>query len=90
MKRIRQGSFVLAICALTNGCAYHALAPGAEQVRLIRSPTDVTACTAVGNVNWQGGREDIRNLTVGLGGNALFVTREALGDVMAGVAYRCP
>jgi hypothetical protein len=90
MKPIRQSSLVLAICALTSGCVTYAPAPGADQVRLIRSPTDVTACTAVGNVDWQRGNADVLNLTVGLGGNALFVTSESGGMVLTGVAYRCP
>ena len=68
------------------------LAPGAEQVKITHKPADVAACTAVGNVspNYQK-LEDARNLTVGLGGNALFVTQKSLDAVIiSGIAYHCP
>jgi hypothetical protein len=76
----------------TAGCAgmVYAPAPGADRVQLIRNPADVATCTAVGNVDWQSGNHDVRNLTVGLGGNAIFVTSEQGRTVLTGVAYRCP
>ncbi len=71
--------------------------PGADQVRLVHNAPDVKGCTPVGNVrvarngdgssaamNWD---TQLRNQTVGLGGNTLFVTSSLLGE---GVAYRCP
>jgi hypothetical protein len=68
-----------------------ALAPGAASVRIVRSEADVASCTAVGNVRQPPDLSaDMRNLTVGVGGNTLFVTEEASGFVKAGVAYRCP
>jgi hypothetical protein len=80
--------YTLAITTLTAGCATTALAPGAAQVKIVRNAADVAACTAVGNVS-QG--PDPRNLTVGLGGNTLFVTAETFAGVIgSGVAYRCP
>jgi methyl coenzyme M reductase subunit C-like uncharacterized protein (methanogenesis marker protein 7) len=75
----------------TSGCVPVVLAPGAEQVKITQKPTDVAGCTAVGNVspNLQK-QEDARNLTVGLGGNALLVTQESLDKVIiSGVAYHC-
>jgi len=91
MKHIPQSLFGIAICALANGCVSYAPAPGADRVQLIRNPADVAPCTAVGNVDWwQRGHPDVRNLTVGLGGNAIFVTSEQNGFVLTGVAYRCP
>jgi len=90
MKHIPQSLFGIAICALANGCVSYAPAPGADRVQLIRNPADVAMCTAVGNVDWQRGHADVRNLTVGLGGNAIFVTSEQNGFVLTGVAYRCP
>ena len=92
MKHIPQSILGVAICALANGCVgvSYAPAPGADRVQLIRNPADVAKCTAVGNVDWQRGHADVRNLTVGLGGNAIFVTSEQNGFVLTGVAYRCP
>jgi hypothetical protein len=94
MKHIPQSLFGIAICALAGGCVGIASrpAPGADRVQLIRNPADVAACTAVGNVAWRhdNAYTDVRNLTVGLGGNAIFVTSERNGFVLTGVAYRCP
>jgi hypothetical protein len=81
----------IAAAALTVGCVTTALAPGAAQVRIVRNAADVSACTVVGNVTPnQKMPEDLRNLTVGLGGNTLFVTTESLGGIANGIAYRCP
>ena len=88
MKQISQSILGIAICALANGCVSYAPAPGADRLQLIRNPADVATCTAVGNVDWQ--RGDVRNMTVGLGGNAIFVTSEQRGFVLTGIAYRCP
>ena len=91
MKHIPQSLFGIAICALTSGCVTFAPAPGADRVQLIRNPADVATCTAVGNVAWHlDNPEDVRNLTIGLGGNAILVTSEQNGFVLTGVAYRCP
>jgi hypothetical protein len=92
MKHIPQSLFGIAICALANGCVSvsYAPAPGADRVQLIRNTADVATCTAVGNVAWQRGNADVRDLTVGLGGNAIFVTSEQGRVVLTGVAYRCP
>jgi hypothetical protein len=73
------------------GCVTTALAPGASDVRIVRSEADIASCTAVGNVRQPPDQNvDMRNLTVGVGGNTLFVTETIMGNVMAGVAYRCP
>jgi len=72
------------------------LAPGAASVRIVRSDADVASCTAVGNVRQPPDQNvDLRNLTVGVGGNTLFVT-ESVGTpplsgntVVSGIAYRC-
>jgi|ERR1700692_2930510 hypothetical protein len=71
-----------------------ALAPGAASVRIVRSEADVASCTAVGNVRQPPDQNvDMRNLTVGVGGDTLFVTESLsqLGNdyVKSGVAYRC-
>jgi hypothetical protein len=83
--------YLLATATLIAACVTTTLAPGAAQVRIVRSPADVAACTAVGNVLPDAKKlEDPRNLTVGLGGNTFLVTSEALGTILNGVAYRCP
>ena len=81
----------LIMTTLTASCVTTALAPGAAQVKIARNVADVAGCTAVGNVvqNEQAPK-DLRNLTVGLGGNTLFVTAESFGTILNGVAYRCP
>ena len=68
-----------------------ALAPGAAAVRIVRNEADVASCFAVGNVSQPAGQNvDMRNLTVGLGGDTLFVTDGlSNGYIAAGVAYRC-
>lgn len=90
---------VLASVLLLTACATTvALAPGADKVRVTSNAQDLTACTAVGNVRmppssrrygpfYANPIDELRNQTVGLRGNTLFVTSEATGE---GVAYRCP
>jgi hypothetical protein len=83
----------ITITTLTAGCVTTTLAPGAAQVRIVHTPSDVTNCKAVGNVGDGQPKAfaDARNLTVGLGGNTLFVTKEDFGGTfLNGVAYQCP
>lgn len=76
---------------MVAGCVTTALAPGASDVRIVRSEAEIASCTAVGNVRQPPDQNvDMRNLTVGVGGNTLFATENVMGTVMAGVAYRCP
>ena len=90
---------VATICALLlNACV--ALAPGADKVRITKKASDVSTCTAVGNINVSGGVQgpsqvvdastELRNQAVGLGGNVVFVTLATLGVPAEGVVYRCP
>jgi hypothetical protein len=83
---------ITASVVFTAGCVPVVLAPGAEQVKITQEASDVGACTAVGNVSPDlQKQDDARNLTVGLGGNALLVTRRSLDEVIiSGIAYRCP
>jgi hypothetical protein len=90
-------SFPLAATLLLAGCAAPVLAPGADDVKIVRSAADVAACTAVENFRQQPGQfDDPRNVIVGLGGNTLFVTQQTIGiaagprTIVAGVAYHCP
>ena len=79
---------------MVSGCATPtlALAPGAEQIKETQLATDVAGCRAVGNVKSEAPPldldTDVRNKTVGLEGNVLFVTSK-LGPPSEGVAYRC-
>lgn len=90
---------VLASVLLLNACATTVtLVPGASKVRVTSKAQDVTGCTPVGNVRlppsspgsapiYANPIGELRNQTVGLGGNTLFMTSYAWGE---GVAYRCP
>jgi len=97
MKREVLSLPLAATLLLLAGCVAPVLAPGAADVKIVRSATDVTACTAVGNFRQPPGEfVDPRNAIVGLGGNTLFVTQQTIGiaagprTIVAGVAYHCP
>jgi hypothetical protein len=69
------------------------LAPGADRVKFTQNAADVTGCKVVGNVSglMPAGdsqiylEDQLRNRTVGLDGNTVFLTTP-----YEGVAYRCP
>ena len=81
-------------------CTPFVLAPGAEQVRVTNVPADVVDCAPVGNI--QAPRDatgavdvahavgQLKNQTIGLGGNVALVTVGSLGFPTAGIAYHCP
>ena len=83
------------VFALLTACV--TLAPGADKVRITQNPAVVSSCSAVGNIkaprSAQGQVDildadtELRNQTIGLGGNTAFETSALLGE---GVAYRCP
>jgi hypothetical protein len=93
--RIQLAAKTLLVAALiTSGCATP-LAPGADEVRILRDDSAVSQCVAVGNVaphvDVPGyAPAEARNLTAELGGNTLLVTNQTLGTLISGVAYRCP
>jgi len=68
--------------------------PGAEKVRLTRNASEVSTCSAVGNirVNASGSnaRTEFRNMVVSFGGNIGFVTSGPTWTPVEGIAYRCP
>jgi hypothetical protein len=81
---------ILDACLSTLGPA-----PGSDKVHVTTSPSDVAACTAVGNIMVPGGRPnkeiEFRNQAVGFGANTALVTVTASGATpVDGVAYRCP
>lgn len=94
MKREVPSLIAAATLLLLAGCMTTALAPGAADVKIVQNAADVASCTAVGNVRQPPDQfVDMRNLTVGVGGNTLFVTEQgAVGAkrIVAGVAYHCP
>jgi hypothetical protein len=82
-----------------SGCFTVTPAPGADKVKVTDSPTDVAACTAVGNINvpapeisFDGSAQmtALRNQAVALGGNAALVTVNWPNGRVDGIAYRCP
>jgi hypothetical protein len=90
-------SSLAATLLLLAGCVAPVLAPGAADVKIVRSATDVAAGTPVGNFRQPPDQfVDPRNVLVGLGGNTLFVTQQTIGiaagprTIVAGVAYHCP
>lgn len=80
---------------MSSGCATGVtLAPGAEQVKITRAPTDVASCIVVGNVDGENGSgltidgiRQMQNQTAGVGGNTVLVTSNL--SPQKGIAYRC-
>jgi hypothetical protein len=91
---------VVAYVVLTSMTACVTLAPGADKVHITKVPSDVSSCTAVGNIKVPRGADgnvdianaeaEFRNQTIGLGGNTAFETAAPLGVPIEGIAYRCP
>jgi hypothetical protein len=92
-------AWILPICsALLSACV--SLAPGADKIRVTGTASDVSGCTALGNIRvprTPGGTVDIanapnqfRNQAVGLGANTALVTSGFVSVPAEGVAYRCP
>ena len=81
---------VLDACLSTSGAV-----PGSDKVHVTMNPSDLSACTAIGNIKVPGGAPDkdiqFRNQAVGFGANAALVTVTVFGTTpVDGVAYRCP
>jgi hypothetical protein len=68
--------------------------PGAEKIRLTRNASEVSTCTAVGNIrvtaSGSNARTEFRNMVVGFGGNIGVVTNGPTWEPVEGIAYRCP
>jgi hypothetical protein len=97
----RWQTVLITVTCVTLEAACVSLAPGADKVRLTKTPGDVATCKPVGNIrvpqNPQTGTVDIanaqnqfRNQVVGLGGNAGLVTSGLLAAPGEGIAYQCP
>ncbi len=98
MRIVRFVAVGCAVLTWTTACVTPA--PGADRVRITKLGSDVSNCTAVGNIKVPrdaNGNVDIanaetefRNQTIGLGGNTAFETAAPLGVPVEGIAYRCP
>jgi hypothetical protein len=86
----------ITLAFISSGCVTGnvTLAPGADQIKVTKVPTDVASCVAVGNVDGQNGSgltsdgiRQMQNQTVGVGGNAVLVTSDI--SPQKGIAYRC-
>jgi len=68
--------------------------PGSEKVPLTRNASEVSSCSAVGNVrvNASGSSAptEFRNMVVGFGGNVGLITSGPTWAPVEGIAYRCP
>lgn len=90
-----RGLLLASVVATSASCGTlrPTLAPGADRVKLTHNASEVAGCKVVGNVsgwtvvgdNRYNYEEQLRNQTVGLDGNTVFLT--TTGE---GVAYRCP
>jgi hypothetical protein len=92
MRRPRAVTALIAASLLSACAAPVALAPGADKVQLTNDAGKVASCTPVGNiavpnVASEDSFAELRNHTIGLGGNTVFITSTQYGT---GVAYRCP
>jgi hypothetical protein len=98
MQAARSLSAANIVVIVLSACV--SLAPGADKVRITKNASDVSACSAVGNIHLPrdaNGQVDaynadanFRNQTVGLGGNTAFVTQSGMFVAVEGIAYRCP
>jgi hypothetical protein len=90
-------SAVLLAAISLPACVSVPLAPGAAQVKITRTPADVTNCKALGNLDLEasaGGTDNAKNHAIGLGGDTVLDTTPTsiYGTAMrlrTGVVYRC-
>ena len=93
-QRLIQSFVSMTLAFMSAGCAQITLAPGADQIKVTRVPTEVASCVAVGNVDGENGSGltsdgiwQLQNQTVGVGGNTVLVTSDT--PPQKGIAYRC-
>jgi hypothetical protein len=97
MARLYGWLVVVSLPIAAAGCVTVVSAPGAAQVRETHNAADVGGCTPLGNIQLSqadlGDSPDVvfRNRVVGLGGNTGLITKSDIaGDLLEGIAYRCP
>jgi hypothetical protein len=92
-------SLVLALVPLLGACVSTTAPPAAlaaYTLHMTTDPSDVSACTAIGDIKVPGGASNkdlqFRSQAVGLGADTALVTVTIFGDAtpVDGVAYRCP
>jgi len=90
-------SVVLALVLMLDACvSTTGPGPGSYTVHMTTDPSDVSTCTAVGDIKVPGGapNKDIqfRSQAVGFGADTALVTVTIFGDAtpVDGIAYRCP
>ena len=95
--RLFSVSVALALVLVLDACVSTTRPlPGSDTVQMTTDPSDVSACTAVGDIKVPGGapNQDIqfRNQAVGFGADTAFVTVTIFGAAtpVDGIAYRCP
>ncbi len=98
---VRARCLFLLLAMLAASCASSKLRPGAAQVKITRIQADVATCREIGTVTTHGPStnsdvaiDELRNETVHLGGNTIFVLDDRVftpsGVPESGAAYRCP
>ena len=94
--RLISASVPLALVLILDAClSAIGPVPGSDKVYVTTNPSDVSACTAVGNIKVPGGARNMdaqfRNQAVGFGANTALVTVTVFGTTpVDGIAYRCP
>jgi hypothetical protein len=90
-------SVVLALVLMLGACvSTPGPMAGSNTVLMTMDPSDVSGCTAVGNIQVRGGARNkaiqFRNQVVSFDANAALVTVSVLGEAtpVDGIAYRCP
>ena len=84
----------VALVLILDACA--STVPRSYTVHLTTDPSDVSACTAVGNIKVPAAAQNkdtqFRKQAVGLGADTALVTVSIFGDAtpVDGIAYRCP
>lgn len=86
MKQFINSATAVLMIATASGCGIIP-APGADNVKITRTPADVASCTPVGNISAEAmmnaDSHAAKNKAVGLNADVILNT----GD--GGIAYRC-
>ena len=86
----------VALTVALSSCVVVAVAPlpGSEAVRVTRNASEVSTCSAVGDIKVKAtgsnARTEFRNAVVGFGGTVGLVTTGPAWEPVGGIAYRCP
>ena len=100
MRNLSAVMLALIVSMILVGCGTVVVAPGADNIRLTVTASDVTACKPVGNIKTPANSDGLvsmsyaetqfRNLAVGLGSNVALVTQGSVSIPGAGIGYICP